>query len=266
MMCYKTCSVWIAALLFAVCSCVSPTQELSSYWDNHDFSSVKDFSDIDAAEKKFEGYIDLLNRVSHEVAVAEMESFMDSAAQDTVAYLVWTGWFEAYLHILESPYNNEPLFQAWLSRVISDGIVDDYLMDHLLQIKRVSGLNAAGTPPSDVMLRDADGNDFLISDLKGCRTVLLFFNGGCRSCADYMSETYEEYKRSNTRLVAVLLNASSEMLSSISKTIPEEISSRWTLAWCPGREIEDGHTYDLTLVPSKLLLDKEGIIIRSYHK
>lgn len=255
----------MAALVVAMCSCASPAQELSTYWDGHDFTSVEGFSDIEMAEKKFEGYIDLLNKAPHDVAVAEMEEFLDSAALNEVAYMVWTGWFEAYLHILESPYNNEPLFQAWLTKVVSDKVVDDYLLDHLLQIKKVSGLNAVGTRPSDIMLRDAEGKDFLISDLKGKPALLLFFNGGCRSCADYISETYKEYKRQNVRLVAVLLNASPEMLSAISETIPEEIASRWTLAWCPGREIEDGQTYDLTLVPSRILIASDGLVKKSYH-
>ena len=258
--------VVMAGFTAAMSSCANPAQELSTYWDGHNFSSTESFKDINAAEQTFEGYISLLGKVTEEEAVASLYEFLDSASLNKVAYTIWAGWFEAYLHILESPYNNEPLFQAWLEKVTSDRILADYIMEHLLQIKKVSGLNAVGTKPSDVMLMDLDGNDFMISDLKGKQTLLLFFNGGCKSCADHMSEIYKEYKKTDTRLVAVLLNASPEMMPEIVRTIPEEVLSRWTISWCPGREIEDGRIYDLTLVPSKILLDAEGYIEKSYHK
>jgi len=256
----------VVVTLVAVSSCVDPAQELSAYWEGHDFRSFESFKDITAAEKTFEGYISLLEKVPEEVAVPAMYDFLDSAALNKVAYTIWAGWFEAYLHILESPYNNEPLFQAWLEKVISDKVAEDYILDHLIQIKKVSGLNAVGTQPSDVMLRDMDGKDFMISGLKGKQTLLLFFNGGCKSCADHMSHIYEEYKDKDTRLVAVLLNADPVILSMVKNTIPEDVLERWTLSWCPGREIEDGQTYDLTLFPSRLLLDSAGIVEKSYHK
>lgn len=258
--------VMVAAFLTAVSSCVNPAQELSTYWDGHDFRSTESFQDIKSAEKTFEGYISLLEKVPMETAVPAMYEFLDSAALNKVAYTIWAGWFEAYLHILESPYNNEPLFQAWLDKVTSDKVLDYYIMDHLMQIKQVSGLNQVGSAPSDVMLRDIEGNSFMISDLKGKETLLLFFNGGCRSCADHMTEICKEYRKKDVRLIAVMINADPRILIQVEKTIPQEVLSRWTLTWCPGREIEDGQVYDLTLFPSKILLNPDGTIAKSHHK
>ena len=259
-------SVQIAVILTALSSCVNPAQELTTYWDGHDFHSTDSFKDIKSAEKKFEGYIGLLEKVPFESAVPSLYEFLDSAALNKVAYTIWAGWFEAYLHILESPYNNEPLFQAWLDKVTLDQVLDYYIMDHLMQIKQVSELNEAGTAPSDVMLMDIEGNSFMVSDLKGKETLLLFFNGGCKSCAEHMSEIYKDYKKKDVRLIAVLLNADPRILAQVEETIPQEVLSRWTLTWCPGREIEDGQTYDLTLIPSKILLGADGIITRTHHK
>ena len=258
--------VWVAAVIAVGSSCAGRVQELSAYWKGHDFRSTESFKDIHAAEKTFEGFIRLLEDVPEETAFPAMHEFLDSAALNKVAYTIWAGWFEAYLHILESPYHNEPLFQAWLDKVISDKVLDDYIMDHLLQIKKVSGLNVVGSSPSDVLLRDAEGNDFRISDLKGEKVLLLLFNGGCRSCADHMSEIYQEYKGTGTRLVAVMVNSSPEVLLQVERSIPEEVASQWTLSWCPGREIDDGHVYDLTLIPSRLLVGSDGLIEKSYHK
>ena len=256
----------MTAFLTAVGSCVNPMQELSTYWREHDFHSTESFQDIKEAEKTFEGYISLLEEVSVEDAVPLLYEFLDSAALNKVAYTIWTGWFEAYLHILESPYNNEPLFQAWLEKVTSDKVLDAYIMDHLMQIKQVSNLNAVGSTPSDVMLMDIEGNHFMISDLKGKETLMLFFNGGCKSCAEHMSEIYKEYRKKDVRLVAVMINADPRILEQVETTIPQDVLSHWTLTWCPGREIEDGQTYDLTLFPSKILLNSDGTIAKSYHK
>ena len=52
--------VMVAVSLTAFSSCVNPAQELSAYWNGHDFGSLDGFDDIDAAEEKFDGYIDLL--------------------------------------------------------------------------------------------------------------------------------------------------------------------------------------------------------------
>ena len=257
---------WVAAIISAVCSCASPAQELSSYWEEYDFESMEAFQDIESAEEMFEGYVSLLGKVPEDVASASINEFLDSAARNQVAYIIWAGWIEAYLHTLESPYNNERLFQICLDKIISDNVLDSYIMERLIRIKKVSGLNIVGNPPSDVMLRNADGNDFMISGLKGEDVLLLLLDGGCKSCLDYLSETYEEYKNTDTRLVVVLLNASPHIISEIVSGLPANISSRWTVSWCPGREIEDGNLYDTTLVPSKLLIDAKGNVVRSYHK
>lgn len=257
--------LWVAATVVAAGSCSDVEQELSSYWDGYDFRSVEAFYQIDEAEKTFEGYVRLLEKVPADVAETHMYEFLDSAALNQVAYILWAGWFEAYLHVVESPYRNDVLFRSWLDKVISDNLLDDFMMARLVKIKEVSGLNAVGMTPSDLSLRDADGNGFRISDLKGERTLLLFLDGGCRSCMEYLTEIYREYRRQDVRLVAVLLNASEDILTRVLDSLPEDVASRWTLSWCPGREIEDGKGYDLTMIPSRILVSPDGLIEKSYH-
>lgn len=248
------------------CSCVGETQELSSYWESHDFRSLKDFDDIDVAEDKFDGYISLLSRVKHETAVENLNAFLDSAALDTVAYMVWASWFEPFLHAIESPYRNDRLFAVWLDRVLEDKVIDDgSMMERLQQIRNVMGLNIAGQPAADVVLTDADGVDFRISDLKGQKTLLMLLDANCPSCLDYLTEELKERKRGNVRLVAILVNGSKSHIGFFRSRLSEEVLEHWTLAWCPGREIEKGMIYDLTLVPSRILLDEHNIVEKTYY-
>ena len=255
----------VAVSLTAFSSCVNPAQELSAYWNGHDFGSLDGFDDIDAAEEKFDGYIDLLNQVPVDVASENLRAFLDSAARDTVAYMVWASWFEPYLHSPESPYRNDELFSVWLGRVLQDRILDDYTMEHLQQIKDVQFLNVIGETAADVLLTDAEGTEYRISDFKGQRTLLMLLDANCPSCLDYLTENLKEYGRQDIRLVAILVNGSPMHIRNVSSHLSDDIISRWLLTWCPGREIEDGQIYDLTLIPSKIIINEDGIVERSYH-
>ena len=257
--------VLIVAALTAFCSCVNTARELSTYWDGHDFSSLEAFDDIDAAEDRFDGYIDLLSRVPHDVAAKNMTEFLDSAARDTVAYMVWATWFEPYLHSPSSPYRNDALFEVWLTKTLEDKVVDDYMLDRLRKIRNVMRLNMVGQTAADVLLTDADEVEFRISDMKGKRTLLMLLDANCPSCLDHLTENLKEYGRRDVRLVAVLVNGSPMHIRNISSRLTEDVLSSWTLAWCPGREIEKGQVYDLTLIPSRIMLDSENIVEKSYY-
>lgn len=257
--------ILIVAALTAVSSCVNTARELSTYWDGHDFSSLDGFDDIDAAEDRFDGYVNLLSRVPFDVAAQSMTEFLDSAARDTVAYMVWATWFEPYLHSPSSPYRDDALFEVWLDRVLTDGILDDHVTERLQQIKDVMKLNLPGQLAADVALTDADGSEFRISDLKGRRTLLMLLDANCPSCLDHLNENLTEYGHKDVRLVAVLVNGSPMHIRNISSRLTEEVLASWTLAWCPGREIEKGQIYDLTLIPSRIMLDSENIVEKSYY-
>ena len=257
--------VMVAVSLTAFSSCVNPAQELSAYWNGHDFGSLDGFDDIDAAEEKFDGYIDLLNRVPADVASEHMHAFLDSAARDTVAYMVWASWFEPYLHSPESPYRNDELFSVWLDRTLEDKVVDGHMLERLQQIKDVMCLNVIGRPAADVLLTDVEGAEYRISDFKGQRTLLMLLDANCPSCLDYLTENLKEYGRQDVRMVAVLVNGSPMHIRNVSSHLSDDIISRWLLTWCPGREIEEGRIYDLTMVPSRIMLDHKNTIEKLYY-
>lgn len=257
--------VMVAVSLTAFSSCVNPAQELSAYWNGHDFGSLDGFDDIDAAEEKFDGYIDLLNQVPVDVASENLRAFLDSAARDTVAYMVWASWFEPYLHSPESPYRNDELFSVWLDRTLEDKVVDAHMIERLKQIKDVMGLNVIGQPAADALLTDAEGVEYRISDFKGQRTLLMLLDANCPSCLDYLTENLKEYGRQDISLVAILVNGSPMHIRNVSSHLSDDIISRWLLTWCPGREIEDGRIYDLTMVPSRIMLDHKNTIEKLYY-
>ena len=264
----KKCWVWlvmVAVTSVAVGSCANTAQELSTYWDGYDFTSLDGFDDIEMAEDKFEGYIELVEDVPFEIAERSLRVFLDSAARNEVAYMVWATWFETYLHALDSPYCNDRLFSVWLNKAIDDKVLDDYTLERLCKIRNVIGLNVAGQPAADVVLKDADGVEFQISDLKGQKTLLMLLDADCPSCLDYLEDNLAEYDKKDVRLLAVLVNGSPAHIRNISTRLSEDIIDNWILSWCPGREVERGEVYDLTLIPSRIMLDKHNIVEKSYY-
>ena len=255
--------VWVAAALAAGCSCAGTAQELSTYWKDHDFTSLDGFDDIKAAEDKFDGYIALLTKVPHETAVAEMTRFMDCASQNVVAYMVWSGWFEPFLHALQSPYRNDELFVAWLDKVLSDNVIDDgYMMEHLASLRQMMSVNREGMQPQELLLKNEEGVEFQLSDLKGESTLLLFVDADCPSCLSSLSENVKEHK--DRKLVAVLVNGSQYHMSNIRAQLPEEVLAQWTFAYCPQGRLEAEGLYDTSLMPFRMLVDHEWIIEKSY--
>ena len=255
---YNIWLVWVAAALAAGCSCAGPAQELSTYWNDHDFTSLDGFDDIDAAEDKFDGYIDLLTKVPHETAVAEMTEFMDSASQNVVAYMVWSGWFEPFLHALQSPYRNDDLFVAWLDKVLADNIIDDgYMMEHLALIRECMDVNRPGMAPQELTVRNESGEELMLSDLKGERTLLLFVDADCPSCLSALSENVAE--NNGEKLVAVLVNAWDYHLANIRRQLPEEVLQQWTFVTVSMNTLDEA-LYDTTLLPYRFLVTPEWLI------
>lgn len=263
---FNTLVVWLVALIVAGYSCASTTRELSSYWDGHDFSSLESFDDIDAAEDKFNGYIDLLSRVPHKTAVDNLTEFLDSASRNVVAYMVWSGWFEPYLHALESPYRNDALFVAWLDKVLEDDVIDDgAMMEHLQRMRLMMDKNTAGSSPQDLALCGEDGEDFMISDLYGEYMLMLFVDADCPSCLNALAANAKEYEGRNVRLLAVLVNGSKYHMENIRRQLPDSVLSPWTLACVSARKLEQDGLYDKSLLPFRILVNADGMIEKSYH-
>ena len=258
--------VWVAAALAAGCSCAGPAQELSTYWDDHDFTSLDGFDDIKAAEDKFDRFVELLSKVPHETAVAEMTKFMDLASQNVVAYMVWSGWFEPYLHAKESPFCNDELFIAWLDKVLEDNVIDDgSQMEHLATMRQIMTVNRVGMAPQDVSLFTEGGHECMLSDFAGQRTLILFVDADCPSCLEGLRINAEEYEDAEIQLLAVLANGSSYHLDNIRRQLPEEVISKWTFVYRSARVLESEGLYDSTLLPFRVLVSADWLIEKSYY-
>ena len=254
---------WIAATVIAVCSCTNNVQELAVYWNGHDFTSLDGFNDIDEAEDKFDGYIDLLSKVPYELAMENLSSFLDSAARNTVAYMVWTGWFEPYFHAPQSPYKNDEMFAFWLDKVLKDNVIDDGAMvEHLQVMRAVIDKNKVGSTLVDVSVRDSNGQEYMLTEFLEKKSMILLVDANCPSCMKSLEENVNVYKDANR--IAVLVGGGDFHLQNIRRQVPEDILEKWTLVCVPQRRLEDA-LYDTSIMPIRLLVSSKGEIIKSYH-
>lgn len=249
--------------MLVVCSCADHAQELAVYWNGHDFTSLDGFNDIDEAEDKFDGYIDLLSKVPYELAVENLSSFLDSAAQNTVAYMVWTGWFEPYFHAPQSPYRNDDMFRFWLDKVLKDNVIDDgSMVEHLQNMRLVIEKNKVGSALVNVAVRDSNGEEFMLSDFLVKKTMILLVDANCPSCLKSLEENVNLYKDAN--LIALLVGGGDFHLQNIRRQVPEDILEKWTLVCVSQRRLEEA-LYDISLLPIRLLVSSNGEILKSYH-
>ena len=257
--------VLVVAAFAAVSSCADPAQELCNYWNSHDFRSLDSFDDIDAAQEKFYGYVGLLNEVPEDVATAQMTAFMDSAAKNEVAYMLWAEWFRACLHYMDSPYRNDALFEVFVDKALSDRILDDYELDYFSEIKSLFGKNKPGSFPEELRLADRSGKEYSLSDFRGMETLLVFLDADCPSCLDMLRENASSPGSGDCLRLAVLVNGSPMHIDNISSRLPEEVLSEWTLLWCPDGMKEAARLYDLSYLPFRITLASDGRIVKSYH-
>ena len=255
--------ILVVAAIFAVCSCVNHALELSTYWAGHDFKTLDGFENIDEAEDKFDGYINLLNKVPYDVAVQNMTEFLDSAAQNVVGYMVWSGWFEPFLHAQQSPYKNDALFVAYLDKVLEDNVIDDgAMMEHLQMMRLVVDKNKVGATLEEVAVRDSNGDEFMLSEYIQKKTMIMLVDANCPSCLKSLEENVNVYRDAN--LIALLVGGGDFHLQNIRRQVPEDILEKWTLVCVSQRRLEDA-LYDISLLPIRLLVSSNGEIIKSYH-
>ena len=87
-------------------------------------------------------------------------------------------------------------------------------------------------------------------------------DANCPSCLSSLEENVNAYKDAN--LIAILVGGSSFHIQNIRRQVSEDLLEKWTLACCSQRRLE-GASYDISNLPTRLLVSSKREIIKSYH-
>lgn len=247
----------IAAGLLAGCAGsrgVSDT--LDGFWGREDFAAQTAFADLPAAQDKFDRWCSLLDRADSTEALTALLAFADSVKTDPVANNIYSSWIREALHDPLSPHRSDFLFLPWLDKVLEDAALDDWILDLLRNTAQVAGHFVVGQPAADFTVADADGQEFSPTDFRGAPLVLVFLDAECPSCTDFVEAVDAELIRRGTDAarLAVFSASSPEHAAAMRQVLP----GGWIAAWSPSRALERGEVYDLTLLPSALIIGPDG--------
>ena len=241
----------------AVCGCSgSRVATLEDWWSPADFDSRTAFSDLGAAMDKFDAWCELVSAADSCTALRAVVALSDSSKTDPVAYNIYSEWLRDALHNPASPHRSDFLFRAWLDRTLEDALLDEWLLDELRRISSVADNFRCGHPAADFTVQDASGNAVSLSDFAGTPVALLFLDAGCQSCSEYVAEIEKELVSRGLDAVrlAVFSGSSPAHLAFLS------LPSGWIAAWSPSRELENWRIFDLTLLPSAILVSPDGTV------
>lgn len=261
-------SLFAAAVVLSLVGCVRPnrnTAQLAEYWSGYDFASTDGLTDIGAAENRFDGYAKLLNAVPDSIAAASVQQFVGNAALNEVALYVYMEWFETYFYSLGSPYRNDAVFESYLDALLLNEGLDDYAKLRPTHLKKLLAKNRVGEMAEDFALRDLEGNDFRLSDLRSQRVLLVFVDSECTSCRETMDQAAHSRKISsavNSGELQLLAVAAFGRRESVQNLATDYL--QWRVAFCPNDDLASGDKYDMSLTPSFLLIGADGRVEITY--
>lgn len=116
-----------------------------------------------------------------------------------------------------------------------------------------------GNVPVDFNFKDVDGESFSFSDYKGKFIVIDFMAPWCEPCKSQILVLEKVYVLPD--VIVVTINVDPRYDQAFLQNFKEEYKINWNLAHSP----EAGIKYEVSAVPSVILVDKGGVIVyRSY--
>lgn len=230
---------------------------LEHFWDSFDRCDTTWIADTAALEQAFADWTGVLRYVSEPRAVQSIGEFFRSteAAPPVRDRLLEVA--EHYLHDPNSPMRNETWYIAVLRyAVASPTIADADKIRPRAQLK-MACKNRPGMVAADFAYTTPDGHTKRLHDLRGERTLLLFYNPGCPECA-----RAEKFIASSPVLGPLIAGGELKVLAVYADGDLEawrehlpEMPEGWTVACDKQGRIVEASLYDLRAIPCIFLLD-----------
>ena len=113
----------------------------------------------------------------------------------------------------------------------------------------------------DFSLKDAEGNDFKLSDINAKYTLVEFWASWCGPCRKFSPELVNEYKKYKDQDFEIVSISLDEHKESWIKAIKRDSLSWTNVADLKGFKSNVTLIYNVKAIPSNFLMDEEGIIV-----
>lgn len=115
-----------------------------------------------------------------------------------------------------------------------------------------------GKPAPDFTLKDLNGNDFTLSSLRGQYVILDFWGSWCKWCIKGFPELKAAYAKHKGKVEVVGVDCSDTVEKWKQAVAENELP--WINVYNPKKEDITFTTYAISAYPTKILIDKEGVI------
>ncbi len=195
----------IATILLACCACHMQAQQLNDfpyptlpdtlksveqrarflsthYWDNYDFADSLLVKNADITEQGFVNFIDLLPRFSREIAQAGITAFCQKAFANEKAKEKFESLIDHYYDDPQSPMRNDRVYLLFLSQMKENSAFSEAEKERLNFKLKSTDKNLPGDVALDFTFRDNEGKEHRLSDYKGQRVIIYFYDPECENC------------------------------------------------------------------------------------
>lgn len=208
---------------------------VSHYWDRFDFTDTAYIHLPDVTEQAFSNFLSLLPNISTETAGKALSAMMSRAEANKAMYIHFADMAEKYLYDLNSPFHEEEQYSIVLEHLIaSPQLTAPYKVRPAYQLEMIQK-NRPGSVAADFTYTTPQGEKMKLSETRGEYILLFFYNPDCHVC----SETKEYIHKQG---------------------IAEKVEIVWAN---PEKEkqIDEEKLYDLRVIPTLYLLDKDKRVL-----
>lgn len=223
------------------------------FWDSLDFADTRQSLDTALMEQAFADFTSVIALVDSATRTAAADTMLSRAlrASDDV-YLYAASVADKYLFDPESPLYSEALYEPF-ARFAAAGAPDAFAAGEKLEI---IATNRPGRLVPDFAMLTADGRSVRLSDYRGRRVMLFFYEPGCPTCHDLMERIASQGVPEGMDIVALYPGSDVAAWQEHIGDFPED----WTVARDADGAIDRRRILSVRSTPTVFIISPTGTI------
>lgn len=239
------------------------TYVFNHFWDDFNFRDTVKVFDPNYGEQAVVDYIGHFPLVKPDTLKEGIESLFNEAKIDAPVFDFFKYQFDNYLSNPNSPMRNDLYYEYFLEYLIGSGKLspeDKIKYESLLPILRK---NKPGTMATDFSFITADGKKSTLYDVKAPFTMLMFYEPGCSSCEEAISQINTNpgfnavIGKGALKILAVYPDGNEDIWKSYQNNIP----SNWINGLDPDQTVVTKGLYMIKATPTIYLLSENKKVI-----
>ncbi|SHE93642.1 Thioredoxin-like [Bacteroides luti] len=236
------------------------------YWDHFAFTDTSQIQSLDSIEPILADFLGVLPHTSYPIACSGIKKLMCKAESNTSIYSFLSKLAEKYLYESHSPIYNEELYLPFLESIVASKKVDDtYKLTYRYQLSMVRK-NRPDSIATNFVYTLASGKSSTLAGLSSEYTLLFFNNPDCELCEEIREQIIAspvlsslQNQKKNNKLIILSVYTEDEF-GSWRKQL-WKYPSNWICGYDKKQKIRNSELYDLRVIPSIYLLNREKRVL-----